>query len=181
MTPFDPTRYPAPLAALWAVPRLPELGPGEPNLPARAALTALRIDDLFPVVRDRETALGCLSGLWLYHDFLDESHTISQDLPGWVGSYWHGIMHRREPDAGNAKYWFRRVQLNPVFETLAADAAELGLPDGSGTWDPFAFVDRCERERGTRSVGETLCRRVQLREMQMLFDYCFRKATGATQ
>ena len=177
MTPFDPSRYPAPLAALWAIDRLPELGPGSPNQSARPALAALRVEDVFPVIRDRESALGCLSGLWLYHDFLDESHGISQDFGGWIGSYWHGIMHRREPDAGNAKYWFRRVEPNPVYETLTGDAAELGLTV-TGGWDPFAFVDRCERDRGTGSDGETLCQRVQRREMQLLFDYCFRRATG---
>jgi hypothetical protein len=175
MTPSDPSRYLAPLAGLWRIDRLPELGPGSPNQPARATLAALK-EEVFPVIRDVEAAMGCLSGLWLYHDFLNESHAISQDLPGWIGSYWHGIMHRREPDAGNAKYWFRRVEPNPVFEALAADAAGLGLRT-KGPWDPFAFVDRCERERGTGSDAETVCRRVQLLEMQLLFDHCFRQAT----
>src|SRR5262249_32770701 len=151
MSPFDPSRYPAPLAILWAEERLPELGPGSPNQSARAALAALKVEDIFPVLRDREAALGCLSGLWLYHDFLDESHTISQDLPGWIGSYWHGIMHRREPDAGNAKYWFRRVEPNSVFIAMAAEVSKMGPFLKDGTWDPFGFVDRCERERGTGS------------------------------
>jgi hypothetical protein len=175
MTPFDPSRYPAPIAALWSIPRLPDLGPGEPNRHARELLAALRVEDVFSISRDREAALGCLSGLWLYHNFLDESHTISQDLHGLVGSYWHGIMHRREPDAANAKYWFRRVEPNPVFESLAADAVEIGMKV-TGAWNPFAFVDRCERERGTGSDGELLCQRVQLREMQLLFDWCYRRA-----
>jgi hypothetical protein len=177
MSPFDPTRYPAPIAALWAIDRLPELGPGEPNEAVRASLEALRVESLFPTIRDREAAMGCLSGLWLYHDFLDESHTISQDLSSWIGSYWHGIMHRREPDASNAKYWFRQVPANPVFEALATEVAELGWPV-KGAWDPFAFVDRCERERGAGADGELLCRRIQLREMQLLFDFCFRQAAG---
>jgi len=178
MTPFDPARYPAPLAALWSIPRLPELGPGAPNQSARKLLQALDVDDVFPSARDREAVLGCLSGLWLYHDLLDESHTISQDLNGWIGSYWHGIMHRREPDAGNAKYWFRRVPANPIFESLAVDARELGWTARGETWDPFVFIDTCERERGTGSEAEMLCRRVQLREMQLLFDWCFRQAAG---
>jgi hypothetical protein len=177
MSPFDLTRYPAPIAELWAIDRLPELGPGKPNEAVRVALQALRLESLFPTLRDREAAMGCLSGMWLYHDFLDESHTISQDLSGWIGSYWHGIMHRREPDASNAKYWFRRVPANPVFEALAGEAHQLGLPLKDG-WDPFAFIDRCERERGTATDGELLCRRVQLREMQFLFDWCYQKAVG---
>jgi hypothetical protein len=177
MTSFYSSPYPAPLAVLWAAERLPDLGPGSPNQSACTTLAALRVEDVFPVIRDREAALGCLSGLWLYHDFLDESHTISQDLSGWIGSYWHGIMHRREPDPGNAKYWFRRVEPNPIFEALATGAAGLGLRT-KGAWDPFGFVEQCERERGTGSDAEMVCRRVQLREMQLLFDDCFRRATG---
>src|SRR5262245_16375644 len=118
MTALDPSRYPLPMATLWRQERLPALGPGFPNEAAREVLSAIRVEDVFTAIRDREAALGCLSGLWLYHDFCDESHTISQDLPGWIGSYWHGIMHRREPDPGNAKYWFRRVEPNPVYESL---------------------------------------------------------------
>jgi hypothetical protein len=176
MTPFDLSRYPAPFAVLWTIDRLPDLGPGSPNQSARSALAALRVDDVLPLIRDREAALGCLCGLWLYHDFLDESHTISQDLPGWIGSYWHGIMHRREPDAENAKYWFRRVEANPVYDCLAFDAAELGLPV-KGAWDAFAFVDLCERERGRGSGMELVCRNVQHREMTLLFDWCYVRAT----
>lgn len=168
MTPFDPAAYPPALAALWAIDRLPDLGPGTPNEAARPLLAALSLAS-FPVVHDREAARACISGLWLYHDSLDESHTISQDLPGWAGSYWHGIMHRREPDPGNAKYWFRRVGANPVYEALVREY---------GAWDPVAFVDRCEAERGSGSPGEAECRRMQVREMQGLFDWCYRKASG---
>ncbi|HKA08287.1 MAG TPA: hypothetical protein VKD71_13590 [Gemmataceae bacterium] len=165
-----------PLASLWAIERLPELGPGPPNVTVRPALAGLTPETAFSVVRDREAGMACISGLWLYHDFLDESHTISQDLPSWYGSYWHGIMHRREPDASNAKYWFRRVEANPVFEALAGEASELGLTLKSRKWDPFAFVDQCERERGRETDGEMTCRRVQLREMQLLFEWCYGKA-----
>jgi hypothetical protein len=171
MIAFDPSNYPPDLAALWSVERLPELGPGRPNLDTQSALNSLSVEAVFPNVRDPEAARACFSGLWLYHDFLDVSHTISQDLEGWIGSYWHGIMHRREPDADNAKYWFRRVSANEVFTALAT---EFNV-HSRGNWDPFAFVDRCERERGTGSDDEMLCRRIQLREMQLLFDSCFRQ------
>jgi hypothetical protein len=165
-----------PLANLWAIERLPELGPSTPNSSVRPALAALTPETAFPVVKDREAAMACISGLWLYHDFLDESHTISQDLPSWFGSYWHGVMHRREPDASNAKYWFHRVESNPVYDSLAGAASEFGLTVKGEKWDPFAFVDHCERERGRGTDDEMSCRRVQLREMQLLFDWCYRKA-----
>lgn len=177
MTPFDFSKYSKRMAALWAVERLPELGPGKANEPFRAELASLGVEAIFPSVNDREAANGCISGLWLYHDFLEESHAISQELSGWIGSYWHGIMHRREPDPGNSKYWFRRVTDNSVFAALATDAPELGYALTGTIWDPFTFIDRCERERGRGSREEEICRRVQLREMQLLFDHCYHKAT----
>ena len=55
-------------------------------------------------------AACCLAGVWLLHDYLDESHTISQRIDTPSGSFWHGIMHRREGDFSNAKYWFRPLR-----------------------------------------------------------------------
>ena len=49
------------------------------------------------------------SALWLYVDELDRSHTISQGIHTATGSYWHGIMHRREGDFGNSHYWFTKA------------------------------------------------------------------------
>src|SRR5438874_740571 len=74
-------------------------------------------------VRDQDMAAACLAGLWLYHDFLDEAHRISQELDTTTGSYWHGLVHRREPDFSNAKYWFRRVGDHAIFPALQAAAA----------------------------------------------------------
>ena len=97
---------------------------------------------------------------------------------GVSGRFWHAIMHRREPDASNAGYWFRRVGTHPIFETLAQEAQELGLVLHSGRWNPFDFIDLCEKHRGTGSEQELLLRRVQQREWELLFDWCFRRATS---
>ena len=92
---------------------------------------------------------GMLAGLWLYHDELGRAHTIAQDLNTPEGSFWHGIMHRREPDPGNAGYWFRRVGPHPVFPALRDAVAEL-LPQHPAStfklkaeWDPYAWIDFC--------------------------------------
>jgi hypothetical protein len=112
--------------------------------------------------------------LWLAFDFLDESHTISQGLETSEGSYWHALMHRREPDASNAAYWFRRVGDHPIFDTLAKEGQELGFRLRGQRWDPFAFVDQCEEHRGTGSEEEMLLRLVQQREWELLFEWCCR-------
>lgn len=170
---FDPTAYGPAVAAILTPPRVAELGPGSPNVAARDALR--RFDpaaDLGGPVRNTETARACHSGLWLYHDFLGESHTISQDLPSAEGILWHAIMHRREPDASNSKYWWRRVGNHPVISRLAGEAPVLGYAYTT----PFDFVDFCERVRGSRTTDEELAKRVQLLEWQILFDHCYREA-----
>ena len=107
--------YTSALQELLDEDRLNELGPGRPNQAVFPLLKKLTVDQAFTPnqVQNHAQAQACLAGLWLYHDFLDESHRISQDLPGSEGSYWHGLVHRREPDFGNAKYWFRRLGQHP--------------------------------------------------------------------
>jgi len=168
------------IAELLQEDRLQPLGPGSPNRSVRPRLEALTAESAIAPdpVHDRDMAAACLAGLWLYHDFLDESHTISQDIHTPTGSYWHGIMHRREPDPSNAAYWFRRVGTHPIFEALAKEAQDLGLPLRSERWDPFDFIDRCEKHRGAGTPEEMMLRRVQQREWELLFEYCHRQATG---
>jgi hypothetical protein len=190
MTDFDPDSYGRECARFLTGDRLCELGPGTPNGAVRDALSSLAPRSLVggrPIV-DAEMASACLSGLWLLHNYLDTSHGISQGIASATGSYWHGIMHRREPDFSNAKYWFRRVGDHPVFQPLAAAAAELAgqyptdessafLARGAG-WDPFAFVDLCQSVVRGRTPCEALCRQVARAEWELLFDYCFCKAIG---
>jgi hypothetical protein len=143
-------------------------------------LASRKAQDLFPLSRSPEAAL---SGLYLYFCAYDESHSLSQDIPTAEGSFWHGIMHRQEPDPGNAGYWFRRVGQHPIFQGLRDAAAAIVEQNGAtkfhvkSVWDPFAFIDYCElarRKPGTSDEETAMA--IQLAEWQLLFDYCARPA-----
>lgn len=155
--------------------------------PALAAMTPEMV--VAPhTLKNREMARACLAGLWLRYDFLDESHRISQDLENASGSYWHAIMHRREPDFDNSKYWFRRVGRHPVFAPLAVAALELtrqAKAPGQARilleqpeWDPFSFVDLCEVALDDAPPLHALCMKIQQREWELLFDHCYREAVS---
>ena len=54
-----------------------------------------------------------LGAMWLWHDFLDEAHKIAQDNETPEGSWLHAIVHRREGDFSNSKYWYARCASLP--------------------------------------------------------------------
>ena len=170
-------------AALLATPTPPELGPGpragvQPSQSLQAAIdAALRQTPLPPSPGQAARAL-----VLLWHDHHDPAHGIVQDMATAESSYVHAILHRREPDYGNAKYWLRRVGSHSCHEPLAQAAAGL-LNDAEhaalrskllpgGTWDAFAFVDACEAAAGlpgNAKVVETL-REIQAAEFRLLLE-----------
>jgi hypothetical protein len=185
---LDPTGYGAYLAPVLASNELNPLGPGKPLQPVPAQLASFDPAQAFAphAVGDPAMARACEAGLWLLHNYLHRSHEISQEINTTTGSYWHGLMHRREKDFGNAKYWFRRVGEHPIFPDLCREAAQLaGEGDlaaparylvGQSTWDPFQFIDLCAKSIDRNSPTEELCRGIQWREWELLFDYCYHRA-----
>jgi hypothetical protein len=112
------------------------------------------------------------AGLYLLAGFWDEAHEIAQSIHTPDGSYWHAIVHRQEPDAGNASYWFRQVGQHTIFPELARRAAEID-PALPKPWNPYAFIDYCER--AARQPGSELERRavaIQQAEWELLFEHC---------
>lgn len=147
----------ADLSALLARVPLAPLGPGSPDAGARPALDAV-VPTLTPARR---------AGLWLAFGYWAQAHEVAQDLDTPEGSFWHAVLHRREPDPGNAKYWFRLVGSHPVLTALVAQAPALGYTFTT----PSAFVDFCETVRDTGTPAEEVARRVQALEWRLLFDH----------
>ena len=96
------------------------------------------------------------SALWLYVDELDRSHSISQGVKDSTGSFWHGIMHRREGDFSNSHYWFNKVGIHPAMAQIEG-------------YDAHEFIDLVEREAGRQDPGLL---RLQRLEWQTLFAWC---------
>ena len=162
---------------------------GQGNAPARDLLESTQPADLVAgkVVRS-DDAKAMLSGLWLYFDFLDQSHTISQSLDNPTGSFWHAIMHRREGDFSNSKYWYARCANHPALAAIAAAAgkhvnqmpADKSLLRLVATgWNPNAFVDLVQSVHESPSdPRHGLAVALQRVEWQVLFDHCTRAAAG---
>ncbi|MBX3177539.1 MAG: hypothetical protein KF886_09270 [Candidatus Hydrogenedentes bacterium] len=96
------------------------------------------------------------SALWLYIDELDLSHEISQTLKDDTGSYWHGIMHRREGDFSNSHYWFNRAGQHPAMAALPG-------------YDGHALVDEVAAARPANPRDVV---RKQQEEWANLFAWC---------
>jgi hypothetical protein len=134
---------------LFEKPGLPALGPK-----SRASAVAIdEIEHAFKISAKSQTTDLLRAAALLWNDHLDEAHQIVQDLGNADASLLHAIMHRREPDYGNAKYWFRRVADHPSYPAMALKATTIlaNHPDLRGfqmiisdRWNPFAFVDACE-------------------------------------
>ncbi len=157
-------------------------------------LQSSSLDKLFDGQSLKNTIFGeaIKSGLLLWNDALDESHTISQGLTNQTGSYWHGIMHRREPDYPNAKYWFGRVGTHSIFPELRERAVELFTETPSPSdalaaigktialqenWDPYQLIDWCETAEGDSTSEVTrFLQQVQLEEIKLLLAYTYQNA-----
>jgi hypothetical protein len=146
------------------------------NLPPEIAAACAPLFEALPVERAMQSLLGSqprhttlvegilsdaalisrpemVAGLWLYVDDLDRSHTVSQGIETVTGSFWHGIMHRREGDFSNSHYWMRQAAGHPLIEALA----------------PAKLVDDVSAAAG-RDLPELVAR--QREEWKALFQWC---------
>jgi hypothetical protein len=171
------------LLSFLDTPELADLGPGpragvEPLASLKSklekALSELKVTDA------RAELVRATILLW--HDHLDAAHTIAQDIDNRDGSYVHALMHRREPDPDNAKYWFRRVGQHPCYPELVAKVKTLPSSATQNKltaqfisreqWDAFGFVDACEQATASGASDPIqFLRELQRLEFEVLLNY----------
>jgi len=131
-----------------------------------------------------DCAQAAQSGLFVYLSCMEQAHAIAQEIRTPAGSYWHGIVHRMEPDFPNARYWFRQVHEHEIFPALREAGIEIAgdpMPEFKvkPKWDAGRFIDHCQGVHKKPNADlDPILQEIQLAEWQLLFDYCCRKALG---
>jgi hypothetical protein len=177
---FDPIRYGPDVARILALDgngqRLIPLQPsGCTNQEAVRLLRTFKAKDLF---RNQEEPEAPMAALFLHLSSFEEGHQLLEMCETQEGTLWHAILHRLEPDSGNAAYWFRKAGPHPIDNLLGRAALKIlhRVPDSefcTARWDPFAFTAFCDSAR--RQPGSAQMRaamEIQRAEWQILFDYC---------
>lgn len=171
-----------------------------PDFVQRILLHERTLDDPLPkeptdyelVIRLRETDDGKLfdgaplqpgapvglvrAALFYYHNALEDSHKEAAKDEGDIAAYWHGMVHRREGDFENARYWMRRAGEQPVFPEMHSRATDATPHMGrQGKWDPFLFVHLCEQYKYGETEYQKEIAQLQRVEFAVMFDYVWRQ------
>lgn len=148
-------------------------GPRAGVAPA-ATLERVLAPHLASMTSGRRAAALALALLW--HDDLDGAHQLCQAHEDDADcNYVHALLHRREGDFANAKYWFREVGNHPVHAAMVRVAAESGhntLATG-GTWRPEAMVDACAAAVRHEPARQPDLTQLQAAEFRALAMYLF--------
>ena len=114
------------------------------------------------------------AALLIWHDRLDDAHVIVQDLTDNTGAYLHSIIHRREPDFSNARYWLHHIGSHPASGRFRAALLSLGVTrpeettlqtlERGGALNAESLLQKAEVIRTNRS-DTTILRTLQAAEL----------------
>lgn len=143
------------LAPLFATATPPDLRMTQrPGCASIAEVDALAGKTLAGVDGERAALITSLAHCW--HDHFDACHELCQAREGQQDAdYVHAILHRREGDVSNARYWFRRVGAHPCFAAVGAAAKRLGLEalcEGGTAIDAGAFIAASVKPAGREAA-----------------------------
>lgn len=167
--------------------------------PKHFAKTALaEIDDIRLFGRDSlmneamAAAVRALLALW--NGWPNEAQMFAQSAPDKERVYVTAFCERQLGHTDLAKSAFSQIADHPIYPKLAEFAIKTEndtthplwkrfqeLLQFGEAWEPFLFIDLIEQTRAGKldPSAEATVRRVQCREFDLLFQYCFEKATGA--
>ena len=122
------------------------------------------------------------AGLFYYHNDLPDAHKEAQKDEGDLAAYWHGMVHRREGDFENARYWMRRAGEQPVFQEMQGRASD-GAPHmgRQGNWDPYLFIHLCEQYKYGEHEYRKEIGHLQKVEFAVMFDYVWRQCVATAR
>lgn len=161
----------------------------EPHLAVEASMRELKPTQLLSgIARDVDLAGCALAGLWLWFDCEPQAHALVQGYSDGTGALWHAILHRREGDFANAKYWVRQAGRHPAYPSIGARVVEMlrDMPADksllrltASSWDPAAMIDLvADVERSGDRARRTLAVGIQQCEWQTLFEWTVMHAAG---
>ncbi len=156
----NPFSAPHPATALYET--LTTHRPGDSPLLPKAVYKP----DLTATITDLHTT-GSISAnvsacLHLLNDDLDAAHVLcQQDESDPTANYIHQIVHRREGDFGNTRYWIAKTGAHPFYAHLDA----LAQTAGASAWNPGDMVSFATR-------GEHFAARLSDAETQGLLGWC---------
>lgn len=89
----------------------------------------MTLDDFIALTADARAPAGISAALLaLWHDARGDwnaAHDVAQDAPDPDGAWVHAYLHRKEGDAGNAAYWYRRAGKRVATAPLADEWKEI--------------------------------------------------------
>lgn len=129
-------------------------------LPLERAMPRLLVvepgpEDAVAWVEAAETIPAVKAALWLYVDELEKAHQIVQDVHTPTGAFLHAIVHRREGDFWNSKYWYRQAGHHPVIDAVVH-------------YEPYDLVDRAQ-VAGAANPADLIA--LQRAEWKAILDY----------
>jgi hypothetical protein len=122
------------------------------------------------------------AALHLWNDSLAAAHDLVEPMDTPAGAVLHGIMHRREGDYDNAKYWFHRAGDHPAYHSLQSRAASFlrqqEIPGGplkevfdkmiaQGNWNPYLFINAVSIQENRYGEDETRGLLEQLQQLEL--------------
>ena len=136
-------------------------------------------------IRNEQCADAVVSGLLIWNDCEEESHVLAQGLNTAEGSYFHAIIHRREPDIWNSNYWFKRSGNHPVFR-LMFDFVQQNVSEKLGAkllsnkeWDPELVNTIIGEAQTNGNISDDELTAIQHAELLFLIAHSYRHTIGS--